>query len=68
MDEIKRGDIYFADLCPVVGSEQGGVRPGINHTKQRRKPLQPYCHCGGYYRQEEKAHAHPCVGIRRRVK
>ncbi len=24
---IKRGDIYFADLSPVVGSEQGGVRP-----------------------------------------
>ena len=24
---IKRGDIYFADLRPVVGSEQGGVRP-----------------------------------------
>lgn len=24
---IKRGDIYFADLSPVVGSEQGGIRP-----------------------------------------
>lgn len=24
---IKRGDIYFADLSPVVGSEQGGTRP-----------------------------------------
>ena len=24
---IKRGDIYFADLRPVVGSEQGGIRP-----------------------------------------
>ena len=24
---IKRGDIYYADLSPVVGSEQGGVRP-----------------------------------------
>jgi len=27
MNEIKRGDIYYADLSPVVGSEQGGVRP-----------------------------------------
>lgn len=27
MDQIKRGDIYYADLSPVVGSEQGGVRP-----------------------------------------
>ena len=25
--EIKRGDIYYADLRPVIGSEQGGVRP-----------------------------------------
>ena len=24
---VKRGDIYFADLSPVVGSEQGGTRP-----------------------------------------
>ena len=24
---IKRGEIYYADLSPVVGSEQGGVRP-----------------------------------------
>lgn len=24
---VKRGELYFADLSPVVGSEQGGVRP-----------------------------------------
>ncbi|MDP4118204.1 MAG: type II toxin-antitoxin system PemK/MazF family toxin [Bacillota bacterium] len=24
---IRRGDIYYADLSPVIGSEQGGVRP-----------------------------------------
>ena len=24
---IRRGDIYYADLSPVVGSEQGGIRP-----------------------------------------
>lgn len=27
MNNIKRGEIYYADLSPVVGSEQGGVRP-----------------------------------------
>ena len=27
MNNVKRGDIYYADLSPVVGSEQGGVRP-----------------------------------------
>ncbi|GEL13117.1 hypothetical protein FC15_GL000401 [Lapidilactobacillus concavus DSM 17758] len=26
-NEIQRGDIFFADLSPVVGSEQGGMRP-----------------------------------------
>ncbi len=24
---VKKGDLYFADLSPVVGSEQGGIRP-----------------------------------------
>lgn len=27
MRPIRRGDIYYADLAPVIGSEQGGVRP-----------------------------------------
>jgi len=26
---IKRGDIFYADLSPVVGSEQGGMRPVV---------------------------------------
>lgn len=25
--KVKRGDVYYADLRPVIGSEQGGVRP-----------------------------------------
>ena len=29
---IHRGDIYYADLRPVVGSEQGGVRPAVSYT------------------------------------
>ena len=27
INHVKRGDIYYADLSPVVGSEQGGLRP-----------------------------------------
>lgn len=27
MVNIKRGDVFYADLSPVIGSEQGGVRP-----------------------------------------
>ena len=26
---VKRGDVYYADLSPVIGSEQGGVRPVV---------------------------------------
>lgn len=29
MMNVKRGDIYLADLSPVVGSEQGGLRPVV---------------------------------------
>ena len=38
---VKRGDIYYADLIPVVGSEQGGVRPVLiiqNDTGNRYSP------------------------------
>lgn len=38
---IRRGDIYYADLSPVVGSEQGGVRPVLivqNDTGNRHSP------------------------------
>ena len=37
----RRGDIYFADLAPVVGSEQGGTRPVIviqNDTGNKHSP------------------------------
>ena len=29
MHEVKKGEIYYADLSPVVGSEQGGIRPVV---------------------------------------
>ncbi len=38
---VKRGDIYYADLSPVVGSEQGGMRPVLivqNDTGNRYSP------------------------------
>ena len=38
---VKRGDIYYADLSPVVGSEQGGTRPVLivqNDTGNRHSP------------------------------
>ena len=41
MSIIKRGDIYYADLSPVVGSEQGGMRPVLivqNDTGNKHSP------------------------------
>jgi mRNA interferase MazF len=41
MSIVKRGDIYYADLSPVVGSEQGGIRPVLiiqNDTGNKHSP------------------------------
>lgn len=39
--KVNRGDVFYADLSPVVGSEQGGVRPVVviqNNTGNRYAP------------------------------
>ncbi len=47
---IQRGDVYYADLRPVVGSEQGGVRPVLIIQNNIGEPLQPDCDlCGDYF-------------------
>ena len=41
MSIVKRGEIYYADLSPVVGSEQGGMRPVLivqNDTGNKHSP------------------------------
>lgn len=41
MNLVKRGDIFYADLSPVVGSEQGGMRPVLivqNDTGNKHSP------------------------------
>lgn len=38
---VKRGDMYYADLSPVIGSEQGGIRPVLiiqNDTGNKYSP------------------------------
>ncbi len=40
-NNIKRGEIYYADLSPVVGSEQGGIRPVLivqNNVGNKHSP------------------------------
>ncbi|MDY4105058.1 MAG: type II toxin-antitoxin system PemK/MazF family toxin, partial [Oscillospiraceae bacterium] len=41
LSNVKRGDIFYADLSPVVGSEQGGMRPVLivqNDTGNKHSP------------------------------
>ena len=41
MSVVRRGDIFYADLSPVVGSEQGGMRPVLivqNDTGNKHSP------------------------------
>ncbi len=41
MSIVKRGDVFYADLSPVVGSEQGGMRPVLivqNDTGNKHSP------------------------------
>ena len=68
--EVHRGEVFYADLSPVVGSEQGGIRPVLivqNEIGNRHSPTviaaaitsrldkaHPYQHPGGRYR--------PCQG------
>ena len=40
--EVHRGEVFYADLSPVVGSEQGGVRPVLivqNEIGNRHSPV-----------------------------
>ncbi len=43
--EIRRGDIFIADLDPVMGSEQGGVRPVVIVQNNRGNHFSPTVIC-----------------------
>ena len=59
-----RGDIYYADMEPHIGSEQGGKRPVVvlqNNIGNRHSPTIDRCNC--YYPDgKEEKPAHPCAG------
>ena len=48
---ISRGDIYYADLSPVIGSEQGGIRPDFVKTHQ--KSYSHACHYSLWFFRKE---------------
>ena len=52
---IQRGDIYYADLRPVVGSEQGGVRPVLIIQNDMGNKHSPTVICAAITSQMHKA-------------
>lgn len=52
---IKRGDIFYADLRPVVGSEQGGVRPVLIIQNDLGNRYSPTVICAAITSQLHKA-------------
>ena len=53
---IKRGEIYYADLSPVVGSEQGGVRPVLIIQNDVGNKYSPTVIAAAITSQSDKAH------------
>ncbi len=52
---VRRGDIYFADLSPVVGSEQGGIRPVLIIQNDVGNKYSPTIICAAITSQMNKA-------------
>ena len=53
---VKRGEIYYADLSPVVGSEQGGVRPVLIVQNDVGNKHSPTVIAAAITRQRDKNH------------
>jgi len=52
---VKRGDIFYADLSPVIGSEQGGVRPVLVVQNDVGNKYSPTIICAAITSQINKA-------------
>ena len=52
---VKRGDIFYADLSPVIGSEQGGVRPVLVVQNDIGNKYSPTIICAAITSQINKA-------------
>ena len=60
---IKRGDIFYADLRPVVGSEQGGVRPVLIIQNDIGNKHSPTVICAAITSKMNKAKLPPHIEI-----
>lgn len=52
---VKRGDVYYADLRPVIGSEQGGIRPVLIVQNDIGNKYSPTVICAAITSQINKA-------------
>ena len=55
MQQVLRGDIFYADLSPVIGSEQGGVRPVLIIQNDVGNKYSPTVICAAITSQINKA-------------
>ena len=55
MTQVRRGDIFYADLSPVIGSEQGGVRPVLIIQNDVGNKYSPTVICAAITSQINKA-------------
>ena len=65
MGEIHRGEIYYADLSPVSGSEQGGIRPVLVLQNDMGNRYSPTVIVAAITSQKRKRHipTHVDIGI-----
>lgn len=61
---VKRGEIYYADLSPVVGSEQGGVRPVLIVQNDVGNKHSPTVIAAAITSQHDKAHMPTHIEVR----
>ena len=61
--QVKRGDIYYADLSPVVGSEQGGIRPVLIIQNDVGNRYSPTVICAAITSRMNKAKLPTHIGI-----
>ena len=61
---VKRGDIFYADLSPVIGSEQGGIRPVLIVQNDVGNRYSPTVICAADSYRDKQRYVFPYQGLR----
>ncbi len=62
--EVKRGEVFYADLSPVVGSEQGGVRPVLIVQNDVGNRFSPTVIAAAITSKQDKTHLPTHIGLK----